>query len=151
VICHLHSDKLLENLPLKLIPPRKAYRDDCVHHKMYTEKYQNDIEMCMSVLRIPNASTWKLRKQAVISRLYLLKQYGATAAGEAAETEPSLSVVPPDKDLLVIVQKHKNGELDWHGVLDMCMCSADMEVGEKNNRASQIEVRTNITKLLSTM
>jgi hypothetical protein len=53
---------------------------------MYTEKYKKDIEMCMSVLRIPNASTWKLRKQAVISRLYLLKQYGAAEAAAAEET-----------------------------------------------------------------
>jgi hypothetical protein len=65
---------------------------------MYTEKYQNDIEKCMSVLRIPNASTWKLRKQAVASHLHLLKQY-ADAASAAAETEPYLSVVPHDKDL----------------------------------------------------
>lgn len=144
-------DKLLESLPLKLMPPRKAYRDDCVHHKMYTDKYKKDIEMCMSVLRIPNTSTWKLRKQAVISRLYLLKQYAAAAAAAAEETEPSLSVLPPDKDLLLIVQKHMNGELDWHGLLDMCMYSADMDVGEKNDRASQIEFRTNRTKLLSTM
>jgi hypothetical protein len=83
-------DKLLEILPLKLMPPRKAYREDCVHHKMYTDKYKKDIEMCMSVLRIPNDSTWKLRKQAVISRLYLLKQYADAAAAAAEETEPSL-------------------------------------------------------------
>jgi hypothetical protein len=44
-----------------------------------------------------------------------------------------------------------NGELDWHGLLDMCMYSTDMEVGEKNDCASQIEFRTNRTKLLSTM
>jgi hypothetical protein len=44
-----------------------------------------------------------------------------------------------------------NGELDWHGLLDMCMYSEDMEVGEKNDRASQIEFRTNRTKLLLTM
>jgi hypothetical protein len=93
-------DKLLESLPLKIMPPRKAYRDDCVHHKMYREKYKKDIDICMSVLRIPNASTWKLRKQAVISHLYLLKQYGATAAAAVEETEPSLSVVPPDKNVL---------------------------------------------------
>jgi hypothetical protein len=118
---------------------------------MYTENYKKDIEMCMSVLRIPNVSTWKLRKQALISRLYLLKKYGAAAAAAAEETEPSLSVLPPDKDLLLIVQKHMNGELDWHGLLDMCMYSADMDVGDKNDRASQIEFRTNRTKLLSTV
>jgi hypothetical protein len=59
--------------------------------------------------------------------------------------------LPPDKDLLLIVQKHTNGELDWHGLLAICMYSADMDVGEKNDRASQIEFRTNRTKLLSTM
>jgi hypothetical protein len=122
-------DKLLESLPLKLMPPRKAYRDDYVHHKMYTQKYKKDIEMCMSVLRIPNASTRKLQKQAVIYRLYLLKQYGAAAAAAAAETEPSLFVVPPDKDLLVIVQKHMNRELDLHVLLDMCVYYADIHGG----------------------
>jgi hypothetical protein len=80
-----------------------------------------------------------------------LKQYGDAAAAAAEETEPFLSVLTPDKDLLLIVQKHMNGELDWHGLLDMCMYSADMEVGEKNDRASQIEFHTNRTKLQSTM
>jgi hypothetical protein len=61
------------------------------------------------------------------------------------------SFVPPDKDLLVIVQKHTNVDLDSHGLLYMCMYLADMEVGEKNDCASQIEFRTNRTKLLSTM
>jgi hypothetical protein len=35
VIC----DEMLTSLPLKLMPPRKAYRDDCVHHKMYTIQF----------------------------------------------------------------------------------------------------------------
>jgi hypothetical protein len=59
--------------------------------------------------------------------------------------------MPPDKDVLVIVQKHMIGELEWHGLIDRCMYSADMEVGEKNDRASQIEFRKNRKKLLLTM
>jgi hypothetical protein len=47
-------DSMLERMSLKLMPLRKAYRVDCIHHKLFvTDKYKNDTLECMSLFSMP--------------------------------------------------------------------------------------------------
>jgi hypothetical protein len=134
--------KFLQRLPLKLMSPRKSYRKDLIHHKQFTEMYKADILTCASLLKMPSLSTCYLRKMVVAERLAMIHAYIATDCQEE---------VTYDSELLADVKKRMNGEVDWQGILDMCMFSEDMDVGDDNDAQSKRIHRTSRTKLLSTM
>jgi hypothetical protein len=56
-----------------------------------------------------------------------------------------------ESELLAAAKKRLNGEVDWQGLLDVCMFSEDRDMGDDNDAHSKFIHRTSTTKLLSTM
>jgi hypothetical protein len=117
-------DKFLQRLPLKLMPPRKSYRKDCIHHKQFIEMYKADMLICASLLNMPNLRTWHLRKLAVAERMAMIHAY----TGADCQKE-----VTYDSEFLASVKKQLNVEFDWQGLLDMCMFFKDTDVGDDDD------------------
>jgi hypothetical protein len=52
-------DILVECMPLKIMPLRKAYHDDCIHRIFcVTDEYKKDILECMSLFSMPKLGKW---------------------------------------------------------------------------------------------
>jgi hypothetical protein len=145
-------DSLLERMPLKLMPLRKAYRADCIHHKRFvTDKYKKDILECMSLFSMPKLGKWQLLKQAVCDRLTLLDSYAKDAAESECDDKSEQATIIHDDDLLCAVKHHMDGELNWKAVRQMCMYSAGMDVGTDDDATSRRKYRSSRTKLLSSL
>jgi hypothetical protein len=76
------------------------------------------------MFRMPHLSAWHLHKLAVTERFALIHVYVVTEGQEE---------VTHDSELLAIVKKQLDGEVDWQGLLDMSMFSEDMDVGGDND------------------
>jgi hypothetical protein len=135
-------DMFLASLPLKLMPKRKSHREDCIHHIIVSEQYKLNITICMKIMCMPQLGTWEMRKHAVVVRLYFCHSY----ANADEKTEISF-----DDELVATLKRKMNGELDWHGLLEMCMFTSEIEIGTDNDTESKRMYHTNRTKLLSTM
>jgi hypothetical protein len=145
-------DSLLERMPLKRMPLRKAYRADCIHHKLFvTDKYKKDILECMSLFSMPKLGKWQLLKQAVCDRLTLLDSYAKDAAESEYGDNIEHGTIIHDYDLLCAVKHHMDGELNWKAVRQICMYSADMDVGQDDDVTSRRKYWSSRTKLLSSL
>jgi hypothetical protein len=145
-------DSLLKGMPLKLMPLRKAYHADCIHHKLFvTNKYKKDKLECMSLFSMPKLGNWQLLKQAVCDRLTLLDSYAKDAAESECNKNREHATIKHDDDLLFAVKHHMDGELNWKAVRQMCMYSADMDVGQDDDVTSQRKYRSSRTNLLSSL
>jgi hypothetical protein len=103
-------DSLLERMPIKLIPLRKAYHADCIHHKLFvTDKYKQYILECMSLFSMPKLGKWQLLKQAACDRLTLLDSYAKDAAGSECDDNIEHATIIHDDDLLRAVKHHVDG------------------------------------------
>jgi hypothetical protein len=72
--------------------------------------------------------TWEMRKHAVVQHLSLLHSH--------ANTYESM-VISFDDELVATVKRKMNGELDLQCLLDMCMCTSDIEIGTYNDPSSK--------------
>jgi hypothetical protein len=108
---------LLEHMLLKRMPLRKAYRTDCINHKLFvTEKYKKDILECMSLFSMPKLVNWQLLKQAVCDRLTLIGSYAKDAAESKCDDNIKHTTIIHDNDLLYAVNHHVDVELNCRDV-----------------------------------
>jgi hypothetical protein len=145
-------DSLLERMPLKLMPLRKAYRADCIHQKLFViDKYKQDILECMYLLSMPTLGKWQLLKQAVCDRLTLIGSYAKDAAESECDDNSKHAKIIHDDDLLCAVKHHMDGELNWKAVHKRGRNSADMDVGTDDDATSRRKYWSSRTKLLSSL
>jgi hypothetical protein len=79
----------------------------------------------------------------VVERLSLVLH---SYANEVENTEISF-----DDELVATVKRKMNGELDWNGLLEMCMFTTEIGIGTDNDTELKCIYRMNRTKLLPTM
>jgi hypothetical protein len=114
--------RLLERMPIKHMPFRKAYRTDCIHHKLFvTEKYKKDILECLSLFSMPTLVKWQLLKQAVCDRLTLLESYTKDTVESECDGNIKHATIIHDDDLLCAVKHHMDVELNCKDVRQICM------------------------------
>jgi hypothetical protein len=101
-----------------------------------TDKYKKDILECMSLLSIPKLGKWQLLKQSVCDRLTLLDSYAKDAAESECDDNSEHATIIHYDYLLCAVKNHMYGELNWKAVRQMCMYSADMDVGHDDDVTS---------------
>jgi hypothetical protein len=143
---------LLERMPLKLMPLRKAYRTYLIHQKLVvTEKYKKDILECMSLFSMPKLVKWQLLKHAVCDRLTLLDSYAKDTAKSECDDNIKHATIIHDDDLLCAVKHHMDVELNCKDVRQICMYSADMDVGQEDDVTSRRKYRSSRTQLLSSL
>jgi hypothetical protein len=145
-------DSLVERMPLNIMPLRKAYRADYTHHKLsVTDKYKKYILECVSLFSMPKLGKWQLLKQAVCDRLTLLDSYAKDAEESECDNNRKHATTIHYDDLLCAVKHHMDGELNWKFVRQMCMYSADMDVGTDDDATSQRKYRSSRTPILSSL
>jgi hypothetical protein len=105
----------------------------------------------MSLFFMPKLDKWQLLKQAVCDRLTLLDSYAKDAAESECDNNSEHATIIHDHNLLCAVKHHIDGELNWKAVRQMCMYSADMDVGQDGGMASRRKYRSSRTKLLSSL
>jgi hypothetical protein len=116
-----------------------------------TYKYKKDILECMSLFSMPQLGKWKLLKQAVCDRVILLDSYAKDAAESECDDNSEHATIIHDEDLLCAANHHMDGELNWKAVRQMCMYSADMDVGTDDDATSRRKYWSSRTKLLSSL
>jgi hypothetical protein len=87
----------------------------------------------------------------VCDRLTLLDSYAKDTAESECDDNSEHATIIHDDDLLCAVKYHMYGELNWKAVRQMCMHSADMDVGQDYDVTSQRKYRSSRTKLLSSL
>jgi hypothetical protein len=137
-------------MPLKIMPLRKAFRANCIHHNFFvTDEYKKDILECVSLFYVPKLGKWQLLKQVVCDRLTLVDSYAKDAVESECDENSEHATIIHDGDFLCAVKHHIDGELNWKAVHQICMYSAEMDVGEDDEVTLRRKYRSSKTKLLS--
>jgi hypothetical protein len=63
----------------------------------------------------------------------MLESYAKDAAESECDDNSEHTTIIHDDDLLCAVKHHMDGELNWKSVRQMCMYSADMDVGHDDD------------------